>query len=107
MLQTWGNIMSRKPYSRTFRYSEETRKILDQYDGDFDSLVHYAFFTIAEQEEKVKSLKKEEDRLHKVISSKCKELSKLNGIIQMLNALSNDVKDYCRIIGVELEILKL
>ncbi len=96
--------MAKKPYARTFRYSEETRKILDQYDGDFDSLVHYAFFLIAEHEEKLKSLKETENRLSKSISSKSAEISKLNSIIAKLNALSNDVNDYVSRIGVVLKL---
>lgn len=55
--------MSRKPYARTFRYSEETRKILDQYDGDFDSLVHYAFFTVREAEKEVERLENRKNDL--------------------------------------------
>lgn len=97
--------MARKPYARTFRYSEETRKILDQYDGDFDELVHYAFFTIAEHEEKLKSLKNREAILNKSISSKSHELANLNTILSNLNALSNDVAHYCRTIGTEFKII--
>ncbi len=55
--------MSRKPYARTFRYSEDTRKILDQYDGDFDSLVHYAFFTAREKEKEIEILEKKKTDL--------------------------------------------
>lgn len=94
-----------KPYSRTFRYSEETKKILDQYDGNFDELVHYAFFTVAEHKEVVCALKKERQYLDKQIASKFNELSKLNDIISKLNALSNEVKDYARIIGSDFDII--
>lgn len=60
--------MAKKPYARTFRYSEETRKILDQYDGDFDELVHEAFFRAREAEEKLKELEKRKLKLEMQIS---------------------------------------
>lgn len=59
--------MVKKPYARTFRYSEETRKILDQYDGDFDSLVHYAFFTVREKEKEIEKLDIRKNELISII----------------------------------------
>lgn len=61
--------MARKPYARTFRYSEETRKILDQYDGDFDELVHYAFFKAREAEEELKRIEETKKRISDDIST--------------------------------------
>lgn len=55
--------MPKKPYSRTFRYSEETRNILDQYDGNFDELCHYAFFTAREAEKEVERLENRKNDL--------------------------------------------
>ena len=67
--------MPKKPYARTFRYSEETKKILDQYEGDFDMLIHYAFFKAREAEEEVfkldiecQKLCEKRDRLYKEIT---------------------------------------
>lgn len=67
--------MPKKPYSRTFRYSEETKKILDQYEGNFDMLIHYAFFKAREAEEKVfeldiecKKLSDKRDKLYNEIT---------------------------------------
>ena len=76
MLQTGVYIMARKPYARTFRYSEETRKILEQYDCDFDEFVHYAFFKAREAEEETfkldiecQQLKEKRDKLYNEVTN--------------------------------------
>lgn len=81
-----------KPYSRTFRYSEETKKILDQYDGNFDELVHYAFFTIADQEEMLKSLKEESKHIADYNNQLLDERKKLKDDISKLYGVKSQLE---------------
>lgn len=56
--------MAKKPYCRSFRYSENTKKILDEYyEGDFDKLVHYVYARSLEQQHIILSLQKDIENL--------------------------------------------
>lgn len=91
VLQTGGNIMPKKPYARTFRYSEETRKILDQYDGDFDSLVHYAFFKAREAEEELARIEKSKERILDEINSLYSKRVTLSSLLTNIDVLKSNL----------------
>lgn len=52
-----------KPNARTFRYSDEVKNILEQYNNDFDGLVVEAFLRLPEVKKQVEYYEKRKEEL--------------------------------------------
>lgn len=80
-----------KPNSRSFRYSDEVKLILEKYNNDFDSLVVEAFLRLPEADRQKVLILKDINYLKKQRSSLIYEINELKSIKSQIEYLERSI----------------
>lgn len=92
-------MSSLKSNSRSFRYSDEVKNILEQQEGDslnakFENLILYCFWQLPKIKKEIKSLEKRKAELQKDISVCSEKLREINSFKVLTDRIEYGIKNY-------------
>lgn len=79
-----------KPNARTFRFSDETKLILEQFGNDFDGLVLECFCRLPEVKKEVERLEEEKQKLRSELRELYYKMSDVKSVRVMISNLESD-----------------
>ncbi len=74
--------MLKKSNSRSFRYTDETAKIIEKYNNDLDKIVYEAYKKIKEKEKLLKELEAQIEQAQKIRNKTYSETAEINNNIK-------------------------
>lgn len=94
-------MSSLKSNSRSFRYSDEVKNILEQQEGDslnakFENLILYCFWQLPKIKKEIKSLEKRKAELEEDISDRLTKINELRNLTYLVERIERDIKSYSK-----------